>query len=1051
MSDNTNDTNIYDQDDFLEDPSKELDSTESDQDFLVKDYAKGGIHTVLQGVKKEKNESSKRSVAKIIEALCSDNTNRAIKLLQTVKAAKTNSQVQEYAKEALARKIAKTGDISSALHIAKSFFLPKNIVIEGVCKGLEECSLYLFVDAALRAKEMFELPLEFLQEVAYKKCVEAMSIAQWESRVDKFKEAFNLKEEEFKKAGIEGVWNSISSGNFDQHIKIFRHFNLATEDLQYSEFVKAAKIGIVQSLSRGEIHTMRRIYNFITGLSCEAQEAESINLDDPEFIEAAKKGILKNLACGEFDKMKKIQNDFHISSEMLEQSESTKAAKEGMTWKFIQGEIDTVMNIKNEYACSEEDVATVDTYVVKHISVSTLIKYIPHLSNEKALEAFPQTFEKIITLLQEEIPIQEDLADYFLEKLHEFYTKSWAKKLVEKSIEHYSVAKKFVLEIEKNNPIWSQEKWVEDFLKKAKKNIGHSSENIDGFLEEDPFKGNPIYSTKSSIALTRIMQGKGGGQKEGLNLSKNTIQYLQEINEVIMKEYNNFLASLESSSCVPEEDKKALMNQEDSNVKMNNLLPNVQNFVGRYLIQLAKGNLNSLNSIIRSEKDSIQYVVADGFNKYLQVYEVDIPLYDKLYEEFDNWREAGRYPMEVYLGRDGIYAYIGRKAQDAARQSKTGKEKREALRSEGEIVEIHPRYVVYPRHFRDKINYDTKHKFLEQNRISPDTDPLFYDTGYTGTIPEQIMEIMGFSHNEIEERIRLLSAESDNRRVKGIPENARNEIIEHIEHNSKLEESAIGLVQDKATGKITHVARPTSPIEQFNFMMIKQAIARHYMIKERLNFKAPENRNYDSENYYIRVHQDYADILPKEFIENPNAFLKERGTLLKGSHGDGEFPDEEIISFSLEDGTEIISKKIEIKKSKQSRKEFAILIAAKKVGLETAKAVGYLSGKTQDDGSYLLMEKIEGFSGRKFEKYLQETHKYSTEKINDIMKVVFQKLQDIAQIFRDRLNIDKHWRVKDTIIQFNEQTGEVENVIPIDWERAKTYNPDKPQKIDEVQ
>jgi hypothetical protein len=130
---------------------------------------------------------------------------------------------------------------------------------------------------------------------------------------------------------------------------------------------------------------------------------------------------------------------------------------------------------------------------------------------------------------------------------------------------------------------------------------------------------------------------------------------------------------------------------------------------------------------------------------------------------------------------------------------------------------------------------ETKIPYLQQQEIALATDPIFYDTGYTGTIPVQIMKILEFSHEEIEERIRLLSANQDNRRVRGISENARGEIIEKIEHNAKTERTAIGIIKDEKTGIMKHVARPTSPSEQFCFAMIKQALVRHYFVREKLN------------------------------------------------------------------------------------------------------------------------------------------------------------------------------------------------------------------------
>src|SRR3990167_9011671 len=77
--------------------------------------------------------------------------------------------------------------------------------------------------------------------------------------------------------------------------------------------------------------------------------------------------------------------------------------------------------------------------------------------------------------------------------------------------------------------------------------------------------------------------------------------------------------------------------------------------------------------------------------------------------------------------------------------------------------------------------------------------------------------------------------------------------------------------------------------------------------------------------------------------------------MLKGSKGEGEYPDEEVVLFKMTDGTEIVAKKIELRKAKEARKEFSILISAKKAGLPTAEPVGFLSGKEESDGSYLLL------------------------------------------------------------------------------------------------
>ncbi len=721
---------------------------------------------------------------------------------------------------------------------------------------------------------------------------------------------------------------------------------------------------------------------------------------------------------------------------------------------------EAIIEIQQSINGSVDTITVLDQSKASALTQNELIKFIPLLGEEKASKLFPLTFDKAREMIFSKLPKDQDLADYFVENLDKYYQQPWVAENVIKAIQEYSVAQKFVYAVENDQAIWKDQPWVADIFSKAKaKVVEHQSqwdqnqdddwhEDTDeyghgnqGFSESDSYENHPwrFGGRQIRIALTisKMMTGQVDVQeieRLGIN-AKEVTPLLTEINKKVDSAYNNFLEQIRSNISIKDEDKQSLLNPELSSVKMTPLLDNVRAFVARYCVQSVEGDVTKLSEIENLIGD-IDRIIKEGFKLYIKVHEVDVPLYDKLYEEFDNLRETGRYPLEVFLGRDGIYAWIGRRAQDVARRRKLGPEGRKKLKERGEVIEIHPQYTVYPRYFRDNINYETKRQFLEQEGISPDADPLFYDTGYTGTIPEQIMKVMDFEQEDIENRIRLLSAPSVHRRVKGIAKNARSEIIEYIEHNAKLEKSAEGLMVDEKTGKIRHIAMPTNPEEQFYFMMIKQAITRHYWLQEKLHHEPSGNVNLDSEHFTIRIRQDYAKLLPQEFIHDPKEFLTKQGELLKGSKGKGKYPDEEIILFKLTDGTEIVAKRIELRKTKEARKEFTILIAAKKAGLPTAEPVGFLSGKEDADGNYLLMKNLEGRSGRKFEKELKESGKYSGEQIKAIMQQVVEKNKQMIDLFRTTLKIDKRWRIKDTIIKFNEETGEVENVVPIDWERA---------------
>ena len=447
-------------------------------------------------------------------------------------------------------------------------------------------------------------------------------------------------------------------------------------------------------------------------------------------------------------------------------------------------------------------------------------------------------------------------------------------------------------------------------------------------------------------------------------------------------------------------------------VRLRPLPDVIRSFVARYLVQMAQGFGSFASDTLIDGLDSL---LEKGFRSYVQAYTVDIPLYDKLYDEYDNLRDAGRYPLEVYVGRDGIYAWIGRRVQDVARRRKMGREKRMEMKEKGEILEINPKYIVYPRYFRDNMKYEVKRKLLEQEGVSPDADPLFYDTGYVGTILEQMMRIMEFDEEEIDRRMRLLSAKTASRRVRGIPDNRRDDIVERIEGNAKPEETAEGLIVDKETGKIRHIAKPVPPDQFFNFMMIKQAISRHYWTKDHLHREQSGNANFDSERHTIRIREAYKDALPEELFVNPDGFL------------DGQ------TMFTARDGRDIIVETVQPKKMKEAQQEFSVLVTAKKAGLPVAPPVGIISEKG-GGGGYVLVEKLEGHRGQNFEKWLRESGSFSEEKVKEIMSDVRNRYRSVAGQFEEKIDVNIGVPHADNyVVDFDEEAGEVRSVTPVNW------------------
>lgn len=359
-------------------------------------------------------------------------------------------------------------------------------------------------------------------------------------------------------------------------------------------------------------------------------------------------------------------------------------------------------------------------------------------------------------------------------------------------------------------------------------------------VSEDPFLFT-AERAKLSVIVRDVMTSKIDEKEfRKVGIKPEVARELKKINEEVEDIYNNWLTTIEQDRYIPEEDKTALLHPEESPVKMTPLLEIVKTLVARCITQLSEKDpstelgIEGIQEYYRFSSTENNFV-KKGLMYYRLAYEMDIPLYDRIYAKFDKFREDKKNSLEVYLGRDGIYAYLGRRAQDVAKQRKIGWKRRKELKEKGKILKINPRYLVYPRYFHDNLNKEVKRRYLEQEGISKEADPIFFDVGHRGTIPEQIMKIMGFEDEEIEKRIFMLESSVSTRGA--FPESYGFDLAEqydYIEHNYKSEHTATGLYIDPKTNKIKYVARPTFPKDQFYFSMIKQALTRHFWLKEML-------------------------------------------------------------------------------------------------------------------------------------------------------------------------------------------------------------------------
>lgn len=460
--------------------------------------------------------------------------------------------------------------------------------------------------------------------------------------------------------------------------------------------------------------------------------------------------------------------------------------------------------------------------------------YLPYL-NEHSLALFPKTFAAVF----EKITTNETLAVQFIKQLSHYHQCPGIPNQVKTVLRHNAAAAVFLRAVSGNTvnkEKWIDAVWVNDVIRYLTDERGMHVPEPEELTERDPHEHHPWLFTEEQMQMTSTLTTCLRGESDRQKLERYTdnpdqlMSLLSELKHTVDTGYADFLGTIERTA-IMDEDRNVLLHP----AEMKPLVENIYAFAVRYLVQSAGediSNLNAMKEYIASFRDLLE----QGFKKYTDVHTVDVPLYDKLYDEFDTLRKKKEHhPLEVYVGRDGIYAYLGRRAQDVARRRMMGWEARKRLKAEGNMIAIHPKYIVYPRYFRDEIGHSIKEQFLRQEGITSDSDVYIFDTAYTGTILEQMLRIMGFSEKEIEKRIRLISTFEGfkHRRIKGISEVVQQEIVDFIESNAKLEKSAEGLMYDTERKKIRPVAEPTSPEEQFLFMMIKQAITRHYWLQER--------------------------------------------------------------------------------------------------------------------------------------------------------------------------------------------------------------------------
>lgn len=327
--------------------------------------------------------------------------------------------------------------------------------------------------------------------------------------------------------------------------------------------------------------------------------------------------------------------------------------------------------------------------------------------------------------------------------------------------------------------------------------------------------------------LGNLMSGE---DQEGA--SNEVKEYLRTVKDTITIEVEKFKQQLQSIN--HDDDARLFDDTEAKKIGMVPFKTALSKLVARYLVQKAHGLDNFLNNPSSVDMKELSWVIGYAMKECLLAYKHDTPLYDKAFESLDEISKESTVP-EIYLGRDGVYAFTGRKAQQQASkwEIKDGQRQRKVT---GKVKKIEPKYLVFPRKYMTNLSQEAQRAYLEQEGISKDVDPHIFDTGFKGTIPENILKLIGYEDESLGERIHLISSDIDGREFADMQTiatsrgyNLRDRVID-VEHSPKATKTSRGLYRDE-NGKIRPIEIASSPRRQLIFETVRQALWRHYWLK----------------------------------------------------------------------------------------------------------------------------------------------------------------------------------------------------------------------------
>ncbi len=151
--------------------------------------------------------------------------------------------------------------------------------------------------------------------------------------------------------------------------------------------------------------------------------------------------------------------------------------------------------------------------------------------------------------------------------------------------------------------------------------------------------------------------------------------------------------------------------------------------------------------------------------------------------------------------------------------------------------------------------------------------------------------------------------------------------------------------------------------------------------------------------------------------------------------------------FELRVGDEsVIIKNVVRTKQQGPLDEFEALMLLRKLGIDAPQPLARVF--TDGQQGFVVMEKIEGESGRAIKKFF-ERNNIDENNRREILRAAKQRMSEIAEIVKRDVGLDKPWRLKDFMIEFEQQGGHytIKTMRPIDFERSTVFDPKHPHSV----